>query len=225
MQIVQSEAKPAPPALPPRPAIPRLKMPTNEEPQSTGVELPSVDVVPEIKTARPSTDRYLMRESPRLGHKRTGSDQQGEKEKVAKKSKAKLTHKRFVTDLSSLGDGTPRTPRQTPGEKAAAPVPKKPKPLPTRPDMSVNTPRKPWPTTPSTPRAEARAKPQDFGKTTARRRGLRRSSAARLAGRSRRHGDLAEEQQGVLNTRGSPRPHHLSHFRWTQTRIIGGLHD
>ncbi len=161
VQIVQSEAKPAPPALPPRPAIPRLKMPTNEEPQSTGVELPSVDVVPEIKTARPSTDRYLMRELPRLGHKRTGSDQQGEKEKVAKKSKAKLIHKRFVTDLSSLGDGTPRTPRQTPGEKAAAPVPKKPKPLPTRPDMSVNTPRKPWPTTPSTPRAEARAKPQD----------------------------------------------------------------
>jgi hypothetical protein len=101
------------------PKVPPLnlakKPDTGEEPASTGVGLPDVDAIPEIKAARPSKVRGRAPGTPRMGHKRTDSGQQGPVETPRKM----FTHKRTITDRSApegrhapiIGEKTPRTPR------------------------------------------------------------------------------------------------------------------
>ena len=174
IETVQIETQPLrkEPAISP---LPLTTLNTEKQSRSQGDQLPQVGVESEIKTVRPSTPRYLTRKSPRPGgHKRRGSDRQGGNEKVPKE-KGKLTHKRYVTDLSSFGGGSsgsapmiiddrkPGTPRGTPRHSASPGVAKKPKPLPAlplgSPRSGVHKAGKPLPTPPGTPRTEPREKP------------------------------------------------------------------
>jgi hypothetical protein len=91
---------------------------TGEEPPSTGTGLPDVDAIPEFKATRPSKVRGRGPGTPRMGHERAASDQQG---KPAETPRKMFTHKRMVTDRSvpapggdatpRIGDRAPRTPR------------------------------------------------------------------------------------------------------------------